>query len=221
MPEVILRGKTGVPQTKQEGTTIVVKKDIANAVLEERHPATRRNGKQAPTAVYTKAEVKAKVAAATKATATGMNTMASKHAVELENGFAKKTRFMKGKVAAAQKATVATKAAAKAAIKKVQEKSTTDTGKAIALNKELLETNEQQAVDLKKIEREKTDLNKFIAGDPELKAAVAKARVKLEARAPGTPAASSGAPRTPGTPAASTGAPRTPAQRGRSRSMAR
>ena len=156
MPVLIVRGKTGVPQTTQEGNTIVVKKDIANAVLEERHPATRRNGKQAPTAVYTKAEVKAKVAAATKATATGMNTMASKHAVELENGFAKKTRFMKGKVAAAQKATVATKAAAKALVKKVQEMSAADKREAIVLNADLITKTEKQARDLIRI-REQRD----------------------------------------------------------------
>jgi len=203
MPEVILRGKAGVPQTKHEGNTIVVKKDIANAVLEERHPATRRNGKQAPTPVYTKAEVQAKVAAATKVTAMNMNKIASKHAVNLETGFANKTRFTKGKVVAAQKATVATKAAAKALVKKVRDIAAAEKKGDIALNAEIIAENEKQRTDLKRI-REQRDRYKAMQES-------APKTPKAKLGAPGTPATSSMAPRTPAT----------PAQRGRSRSMAR
>jgi len=235
MPVLIVRGKTGVPQTTQEGNTIVVKKDIANAVLEERHPATRRNGKQAPTAVYTKAEVKAKVDAAKSEhglniakQASGLlaaqkkevEAMAFEAADVLLKRQEKKTKAavktLKNNVQARNQKTKAIQASAAEKIAKAERdsaKAERDTAKAIALNKELLETNEQQAKDLKRIRKARTD---FRASQAET----------ATRGAPGTPATSSMAPKTPvarapGTPAASTAAPRTPAQRGRSRSMAR
>ena len=179
MPEVILRGKTGVPQTKQEGNTIVVKKDIANAVLVERTPATRRTGKQAPGAVYTKAEVESKVAAATKLTAATMSTLANQLGANLEKKFA-------------------------AEIMKVQEKSATDTRKAIALNENLLKQTEKHDKDLTRIRKERNDFKRRALDvessnssvEPRAPRVIPKTpKVKLEA--PGTPAASSRAPGTP------------------------
>jgi hypothetical protein len=60
MVELILRGKAGPPKISREGTSIVVKKTIAGATVEERSPATRVTGKQAAaTATYTEGELKA------------------------------------------------------------------------------------------------------------------------------------------------------------------
>jgi hypothetical protein len=151
MPEVILRGKAGVPQTKQEGNTIVVKKDIANAVLEERHPTRRLKGKQAQLPVFSQAEVDSKVEAAKQKTAAGMNTLANQMGANLQKKFedkiekekagrakaedelADKARFMKGKVVAAQKAKATAQKATVAAQKaKATAEKTTATTKAAA-----------------------------------------------------------------------------------------
>jgi len=259
MPQVLLKGTAGTPRTTREGSTTIVKKDIANVVLEERIPTRKLKGKQAPGAVYTKAEVKAKVEAAKSEAADHVAKHANgllaaqKKEVEAKAFEAadallkrqeKKTKAtvktLKNNAQARIQKTKAIQASATEKIAKAERdsaKAGRDTAKAIALNKDLLDTNEQQAEDLNKFERAKTDLNKFIATDPELKAAMTKARVKLQAeqsassaapktpgaKAPGTPAAS----KAPGTPAASKApgtpsrVPLTPAQRGRSKSMAR
>ena len=292
MPDVILRGKAGVPQTKQEGNTIVVKKDIANAVLEERIPARKLKGKQAQLAVFGKAELDSKVAAAKKETAghvskmanemlansqkqmlensekklaenarhmkgkvvaakkatqtaknatqtakkaalqveVTMDALSNQMGAELKKQIAEQKQHMKGKVAAANRATQAVKtakktaeAAAEAEIKKVQEKSATDTRKAIALNEDLLKATAKHDKDLTRIRKERNDFKRRAldvessnsSGDvPPAPRAIPKTpKVKQEA---GTSAASS---RTPGTPVSR--APLTPAQRGRSKSVAR
>ena len=216
MPEVILRGKAGVPQTKQEGNTIVVKKDIANAVLEERIPARKMKGKQAQLAVFSKAELDSKVAAAKKETADLVHSNArelmansEKQILETsEKKLAEKARHMKGKVAAAKKATQTSKKAtqtAKAAGKAA--------GKAVGARDATIARLTDQAVE---------DESNHVMENAKLKSKVNEqrgdiTRLRQERNTAREAVGGAGGTATPKAKAA----PMTPAQRGRSRTPAR
>ena len=245
MPEVTLRGKAGVPQTKQEGNTIVVKKNIVNAVLEERIPARKLKGKQAQLAVFSKAELDSRVAAAKSETADLVHKNARELMADSEKTsetsrkkLAEKARHMKGKVAAAKKATqtakTATQTAKAAAVqvevdmnalanqmgveleKKFAEQKQHMKGKVVAAKKATQTAKDAAKAEIKKVKaRSVNDTGKAITLNEDLLKTTEKQettlkRIRKERDDYKTLA---NAKETPATPAASSRAPGTPTSR--------